>query len=485
MPFAAMAALACATTLDAPPNVVFILADDVGYGDLGCYGATKTVTPNIDALARRGIRFTDAHSPSAVCTPTRYGLLTGQLPFRHKPGAGILSGVAPLCIPPGRRTLPQMLKSAGYTTGVVGKWHLGLGEKEPDFNGILEPGPKAVGFDYSFILPATGDRVPCVYIENSRVVRSDRKDPIEVSFKAKVGTDPTGKENPELLKIKPLVGHNGTIVNGVSRIGFMSGGNKARWIDEEMADTFSKKAVQFIDKNRKRPFFLYLAPHDIHAPQLPNPRFNGVSQCGLRGDTLAELDWTVGQVMKALDKAKIADNTIIVFTSDNGGVENDGYGDPRENLNGHKVNGILRGEKYSLYEGGHRVPMVLSWPNGAPKGATSNALVCHVDFFSSLAGLTRTSLQQGDAPDSVDLQATLFQGAQNGRHALVHHMGGENSPLAYRYGDYVLVPKPKSGWELFNVREDLEQKHDLSRQFPDRVTEMARLLANAVGPNSR
>ncbi|MBL8865438.1 MAG: sulfatase-like hydrolase/transferase, partial [Planctomycetia bacterium] len=181
------------------PNVVVILADDIGYGDLGCYGSTKVRTPNLDKLAAAGARFTDAHSPAAVCTPTRYSLLTGQYSFRHRPGASILSGVAPLAIPTDRSTIASMLRKAGYATGVVGKWHLGLGDKETDYNVEIKPGPREVGFDYSFLIPATGDRTPCVYVENGRVVGYDPKDPIRVNYKEKVGAEPTGKENPEQL----------------------------------------------------------------------------------------------------------------------------------------------------------------------------------------------------------------------------------------------------------------------------------------------
>ncbi|MGE0001106.1 MAG: arylsulfatase [Fimbriimonadaceae bacterium] len=466
-----LAAVAMQAT-SAMPNVVLILADDVGYGDLGCYGATLTKTPNIDAIAADGIRFTDGHSPATVCTPTRYSLLTGRYSFRTGPGGGILSGVAPLAIEPERTTLPQMMKKAGYTTGIIGKWHLGLGVGKPDFNTEIKPGPREVGFDYSFILPATGDRVPCVYIEDGRVVGHDPTDPIEVSYGKKVGTDPTGKENPELLKIKPLVGHNDTIVNGVSRIGFMSGGNAARWVDEDMADTFTAKATAFIEKNKDRRFFLFLPTHDVHAPLLPHPRWNGASQCGLRGDTLAQLDWTVGEVLRTLREHGLSRNTLVVFTSDNGGVDNDGYADPRENLNGHKVNGALRGTKYTLYEGGHRVPFILSWPDRASIGKTSDALVCQIDLMASFASVVGQRLGSDEAPDSQDLGKALFDASEAGRESLALHLGGANSPVAYREREWMLVPKRDGSFELFNLEDDLGQKEDLAAKHPEIVARL-------------
>jgi len=354
-----------AVAADAPrrPNVVVILADDIGYGDLGCYGATLVKTPNLDRLARGGMRFIDAHAPSAVCTPTRYALMTGQYAWRHPPGSRILSGVAPLCIPKDRLTLPAMLKQAGYTTGVVGKWHLGLGETETDYNGEIAPGPRDVGFDYSFIIPATGDRTPCVYVENHRVVGFDPRDPIRVSYGAPIGDGPTGARNPELLKVKPSHGHDNTIVDGISRIGYMTGGKAARWKDEAMADEITRKAVGFIETSAGRPFFLYFATHDVHVPRVPHPRFRGTSRCGTRGDVIQELDWSVGEVLAALERLKLADDTLVLFTSDNGGVMDDGYQDGSgDDRSGHRCNGALRGFKGGLYEGGTRVPFLARWP---------------------------------------------------------------------------------------------------------------------------
>ncbi|MEJ7829450.1 MAG: sulfatase-like hydrolase/transferase [Segetibacter sp.] len=245
----------CGVNAQSRPNIVIIYADDLGYGDVSCYGATKIKTPNIDKVAANGLRFTNAHASSATCTPSRFSMLTGMYPWRQE-GTGVARGNASLIIPPDVTTLPDILQKAGYTTGVVGKWHLGLGGKEgPDWNGELKPGPLELGFTYSFIMPATGDRAPCIYVENHKVVDLDPADPIEVSFEGKVGNEPTGKDHPELLKLKYTEGgHDQTIVNGVSRIGYMSGGKKARWIDEDMADVFTNRALNFIDKNKSVPF---------------------------------------------------------------------------------------------------------------------------------------------------------------------------------------------------------------------------------------
>jgi arylsulfatase A-like enzyme len=326
------------------PNIVFIYGDDVGYGDVACYGATKVRTPNIDRLAKEGLRFTDAHCTSATCTPSRYGVLTGEYPWREK-GTGILPGDASLIIKPGRLTWPAMLKKAGYATAAVGKWHLGLGTpKHIDWNGDIKPGPLEIGFDYAFIMPATGDRVPCVYIENHRIVGLDPKDPISVRYTGPYDdtpeTEPTGPEHPELLKMKPSHGHNDTIVNGIGRIGFMRGGHAALWVDETLADTLAKKAIGFIEDHKAGPFFLYLATHDIHVPRAPNARFAGSSALGARGDVVNELDDTTGQILATLDRLKLSGNTIVVFSSDNGPVIDDGYKDGAvQHLDGHKAAG--------------------------------------------------------------------------------------------------------------------------------------------------
>jgi arylsulfatase A-like enzyme len=467
------------------PNVVIILADDLGYGDVGCYGAKQVKTPNIDRLARTGRLFLDAHSPSSVCTPSRYALLTGQYAWRHRPASGILEGNAPLSIPLDRLTLARLFQHAGYTTGAVGKWHLGLGKTEPDFNQELRPGPLEIGFDYFFGFAATGDRTPCVFIENHRVVGAETADPIRVSYKAPLREEPIGREHPELLKVQPSHGHSDTIINGISRIGYMSGGHKARWRDEEMADVLTHKAVEFIERSRERPFFLYFATHDIHVPRVPNPRFAGKSPHGTRGDVIQEFDWSVGEVLAALDRLKLADNTLVIVTSDNGGVMDDGYQDGSgHDASGHRCNGPLRGYKAGLFEGGHRVPFVAHWTGHIPAGV-SNQLICHVDLLATCADLLGRPLEPEAALDSVDVLPALL-GTTGGpvRHDLVHHTGGFPGRLAIRSGNWKLIPaarpsetgRPRGGPLLFNLAEDPQEARDLSAEHPEKVRELATLL---------
>lgn len=461
------------------PNIVFILADDIGYGDLGCYGAVRVRTPNLDRLAREGVRFTDAHTTASTCTPSRRSLLTGAYSWRQPAGSGILPGDAPLSIPPGTVTLPSLLRQAGYATGVVGKWHLGLGgEGGPDWNGEIKPGPLEIGFDYAFIMPATGDRVPCVYVENHRVVGLDPSDPIRVSYKEKIGDEPTGRENPELLKLKPTYGHDMTIINGISRIGWMSGGKAARWVDEEMADTFARKAIAFIEQHRDRPFFLYLAPHDIHVPRVPHPRFRGTSQAGLRGDAIHQLDDTVGQVLGALERLKLAKNTLVIFSSDNGGVNDDGYEDfdPSD----HKMNGPLRGRKGQLFEGGHRVPFLARWPRKIKPGSRCDELIALADMPATFAALVGVPLPADAAPDSFNVLPALLGRKHDTplRPHLVMHRGGVKGPFAVRQGVWKFVePHAEERVEmLFNLADDLGETRNLAAAHPEKVRELKALF---------
>ncbi|MDG3007421.1 sulfatase family protein [Paludisphaera mucosa] len=445
----------------APPNVVVIYADDLGYGDVSCYGAKTGLTPNVDRLAKEGIKFTDAHASSATCTPSRYAILTGEYPWRRQ-GTGVLPGDARLIIEPGRATLASVLRDAGYRTAAVGKWHLGLGDDKLDWNGPIKPGPLEVGFDECFIMAATGDRVPCVYVKDHEVVGRDPADPIVVRYDAPIAGEPTGKANPELLRLRPSHGHDMAVVDGVSRIGHMKGGAKARWRDETMAETFTSEAVGFIGRNKERPFFLYFATHDVHVPRLPHPRFLGRSGMGPRGDAIVEFDWSVGEVLKALDEAGLAANTLVVLTSDNGPVVDDGYRDEAaEKLGGHKPAGPFRGGKYSKFEAGTRVPFVVRWPARVKPGESA-ALVGQVDFLATFAALVGRTAPRATAPDAQDQLRALLGEDPKGREVLIEHAGG----LAVRRGKWKFIPatdgrktNPATNTELGN--DDKPQLYDL------------------------
>jgi arylsulfatase A-like enzyme len=466
----------------ARPNIVFIMSDDVGYGDLGCYGAQRVKTPNLDRIAREGVRFTDAHAPASVCTPTRFAFLTGKYAWRQ-PGTGIAPGNATLLIPPGSATVPSVLKQAGYSTGLVGKWHLGLGTTEPDFNGELKPGPNEIGFDYSFFIPATGDRVPCVFVENHRVVGLDPKDPIRVSYAGPIGNEPLGSTHPHLLKIKADANHSKAIVNGISRIGYTTGGAAAWWKDEDIADTLAQRSIAFLEKQKPgTPFFLFLAPHDIHEPMVPHPRFRGTSECGWRGDVIHQLDWTVGEVLGALDRLGFARDTLVIFTSDNGGAIKDTYDDGTNALHARQPpNGTLRGRKGTLYEGGHRVPFIARWPGRIAAGGESAALFAHVDMIATFAALTGQKLPVGAGPDAVNvLPVLLGEKSAKGRDELVLQNNGQN-PLALRSGAWKLILPPNAAPELYHLANDPAEEKNLAESEPARVKEMTARLAAIRG----
>ena len=454
----------------AKPNVIFILADDVGYGDFGCYGATKVKTPNIDRLAKEGLRFTDAHSPAATCTPTRYAFLTGQYAFRNPLGSHILPGDAPLSIKPGTFTLPALFKKAGYTTAVVGKWHLGLGERsaEQDWNGEIKPGPLEIGFDKSFIIPATGDRTPCVFVEDHRVVNLDPKDPITVDYK----------------NCKP--GHSNP-VQGIGRIGAMTGGKSALWKDEEIAETITSRAVKFIEQNKKQPFFLYFATHDIHVPRVPAKKFRGASKAGVRGDVIQEFDWSVGEIFKTLKRLDLSENTLVIVTSDNGGVLDFGDtverdGDKKSN-EGHAFNGPLRGTKGNPYEGGTRVPFVVHWPEKIKPGISAE-LVCHIDMLNTCAALLDQKLPGNAGPDSFNFLSVLL--GKKLERPVREYLIEDARQKAIRQGQWKFIPAAKgknakdAEDELYNLANDLGESQNLATKNPEKVKELSSLLNQAM-----
>ena len=467
---------------DQPPNIILIYMDDLGYGDVSAYGATEIHTPHMDRLAHEGLRFTRGYATSATCSPSRFGILTGVYPWRNK-DAKILPGTAPLLIDTSMMTLPRMLKQEGYHTGVVGKWHLGLGSGMVDWNDHISPGPNEVGFDYSYIMAATQDRVPTVYIENGGVVGLQSDDPIKVSYQKNFEGEPTGKDNPELLKLEWDHGHDNSIVNGISRIGFMKGGEKARWVDEEMSDTFFGKAREYILSNKDKPFFLYYAMHQPHVPRTPHPRFVGTTDMGPRGDVIVEADAMIGELIKTLEEEGIAENTLIIFSSDNGPVVNDGYKDESvERLGDHTPWGPFRGGKYSLFEAGTRVPFVVYWP-GVVEPAVSDAMICQMDLFASLADLAGHD-QEYTEKDSENLLDVLLGFSDEGRDELILEATGRT---AFRQGDWVMIPPYKGpavnravnielgnsdDYLLYNIKEDPGQENNQADDMPDKLKQM-------------
>lgn len=481
------------------PNVIFIYADDIGYGDFSCNGAKVIKTPNIDRLAAEGIRFTNAHSAAATSTPSRYAMLTGEYAWRRA-GTGIADGDAAAIIHSERYTIADLFKQAGYSTGVIGKWHLGLGEKRgtQDWNGTLAPGIGAIGFDYSFVMAATGDRVPCVFVENDRVVNLDPKDPIQVSYTKNFEGEPTGKNNPELLKIHPSHGHDQAIVNGISRIGYMKGGKSALWVDENIAETLIKQVISFIENRKDEPFFLYFATQDVHVPRVPGARFIGKSGMGVRGDCLLQFDWSVGEVIATLERLGIDKNTILVISSDNGAVIDDGYRDQaRELLGTHKPSGEFRGGKYSSFEGGTRVPCILTW-RGVTRPTVSDALMCQIDWFASFAEMLNITLPQHAAPDSEPLWNSWLGRTRKGRELLVGQNANNNLSITdgqWKYihpnkgATYIKSVSIETGNcdlpQLYNLKKDIGEKRNIASDHTKRraylASELERIIDDRYG----
>ena len=453
-----------------------------------------TVTGTIGDLPQateNGIRFTNSHTTSSVSTPSRYGLLTGQYPWR-KEGTGIAAGDAGMIIRPEQYTMADMFRDAGYATGAVGKWHLGLGDKTgtQDWNGTVSPALADIGFDYSYIMAATGDRVPCVFIENGRVVDLDPSDPIQVSYSTPFEGEPLAKDHPELLRIHPSQGHDQAIVNGIPRIGYMKGGRSALWRDEDIADSITVKALDFIARHRNEPFFLYFGTNDIHVPRVPHERFAGKSGLGPRGDALLSFDETVGRVMACLEDLGLADNTLVILSSDNGPVVDDGYQDRAwELLGDHRPWADFRGGKYSAFEAGTRVPMIVSWGDRF-NGTVSDALFSHIDFFASLAALIGAGIPDDAAPDSRNAIDVLTGKDLTGRDYVIEqnvnstlsvmdsegwkYIEPSDAPAIEFYTGMELGNSPDG--QLYNVSDAKYEKDNLIREFPAKAAELKKVL---------
>lgn len=480
------------------PNIVIINADDLGYGDISCNGSSAVVTPNVDRIASRGIRFTNMHCTSATSTPSRFSLLTGEYAWRRD-GTGVAPGDAAMIVTPAMKTLPEMLQRAGYTTAAIGKWHLGLGSEtgKQDWNGLITPGLKDIGFDFSFIMAATGDRVPCVYIENGRVVNLDPNDPIKVSYQKPFAGEPTGRDNPELLKLESSHGHDNALINGIGRIGFMTGGKSALWTDELIAERLTEQALGFIDANVQAPFFLYFATNDVHVPRVPHERFVGKSGLGARGDAILEFDWSVGQILSKLDSLGLMNNTLIILTSDNGPVLDDGYRDgARELLGDHKPCGVFSGGKYSVFEAGTRVPAVACWGSKVKAGQVSDAALSQVDLFASLAALVGQDLAPDEAPDSQNHLQAIMGHDHQGRKYIIEHASTHSITVGrWKY----IVPNSGSAtaWQtgnqtgnnpepqLYNISRDPGERVNLASKNPRKVAQLSSLLDHCMTHNDR
>ena len=469
------------------PNIVLILADDLGYGDLSSYGATKIRTPNIDSLARQGVLFTDAHTEASTCTPTRYGLLTGRYSWTTWLKYSALSTSAPLLIEEDRMTLASLLKSVGYSTSIVGKWHLGFGREEgfeqnrgaappnywetrgsgPNWNGELKPGPLEMGFDYSYVIPVANSFPPYVFVENHHVAGLREESPI------------------------------GTLES--RNYGKMDGGEGARWTDEELIDQFASKMVSQLKSlaRKQQPFFLFYTPTQPHIgsrsvggqQHWPNARFRGTSEAGPFGDVIHELDWSVGEILNTLDRLGLAEDTLVIFSSDNGGYSRE--------FNGHQPNGpILRGGKGDLVEGGHRVPFLARWPGRIKAGTRSSETISLTDMMATFAAIVGKQLPPGAGPDSYNvLPALMGEKLPDPERPMVMLSGGMGA-LSIRAGKWKLIdgqgdcgyahfragkpmPEPRPGdppGQLYDLDEDVGERNNLYSQHPEIVRRLQDLL---------
>lgn len=462
----------------AAPNIIVILADDIGWGDASCYGATKISTPNIDRLAREGRRFDNGYTSAAVCTPTRYSLLTGQYAWRGSSigvNRGVANGASPLLIPTDRATAPSLLQQAGYRTAVIGKWHLGFGTEKPDYNRELRPGPLEVGFHEFFGIPATNDRIPTVFVRNYLVQGLESSDPISYTY---------NKAEAEASGLSSWAA-------GRNRIGWAKGGKSAWWDDTAIADTLTRESIQFIERNKDNKFFLYFAPHNVHAPAIPGPRFKGRSGLGDRADMLLEFDSALGEILSSLDKLGISDNTLLIYSSDNGAYVSDEQG--------HRPTGAFRGLKSTLWEGGSRVPFIVRWPARITPGESSD-LVSTLDVPATLCAAAGLTPPPDALPDSFNLlPALLGQKDAPKRDFLVLQSG--TGKLAVRSGSWKYIPDLDNveGWKakakpagapdrpgLYDLSSDPGEKQNLYGKKPAEARRIAAQLADAMAsPRTR
>lgn len=480
------------------PNVILLVADDLGYGDISCYGATRVSTPRIDSIANSGIRFTDCHAAASTSTPSRYSLLTGEYCFRRT-DTGIATGDAQMIIRPEQYTIADMFKSVGYQTAAIGKWHLGLGSKagQQTWNTKLDVGVNDLGFDYSYVMAATADRVPCVFIEDGKIANFDPSAPIQVSYSSNFAGEPTGAANPELLtKLRSSHGHNNSIVNGIGRIGYMKGGGKALWRDEDIADSIMAHAIKYIEEHKDAPFFMYLGTNDVHVPRYPHERFRGKSPMGLRGEAILQFDYSIGLLADALQRLGLAENTLLIITSDNGPVLDDGYQDQAVALAGsHKPAGDFRGAKYSALEAGTTVPFIVSWANGAESGKVSNALTAQIDLIGSMAALVGAEIPVAKAADSQN-QLDTWLGRNETPRDYVLCMA-QNRTLTLRKNEWKYIepsngaaiqngPRTETGYlstpQLYNLSTDIHEDNNLYSSNAAKAAEMETLLAKIRRP---
>ena len=481
------------------PNIVLIYADDLGFGDLSCYGATKLKTPNIDKLAAEGRRFTDAHSPSAVCTPSRYGLVTGRYPFRIGSNRPVMVKDN-LIIDTERTTIADLAKEAGYSTAIIGKWHLGFGDKFPvNWNEPLKPGPNELGFDYFFGVPVVNSHPPFIYTENHSVVGYDPNDPFVYGKKA---------ETPQVFEKM-----------GYGAIGGAKSAH-AQYDDFSVGTTLKNKAQDWMKEQKDKPFFLYLATTNIHHPFTPAKQFIGSSECGLYGDFVHELDWIVGDINKTLEEMGVADNTLIIFTSDNGGMLNE-TGQKAWKM-GHKLNGELLGFKFGVWEGGHRVPFIVKWPGKVKPSTVSNSLVSSIDVYKTMADIFGRELKEGEGPDSVSLMPVLTGEPNNQVRKTLVYCPNNNTMTSLRMENWVYIPgQGGGGWtgkagahifgghvslpftgdtnsdiengefkpdapkaQLYNLATDLGQSENVINKYPEIAEKMKKLHLEIIGEDA-